>query len=384
MWKRVVNRTRNASVQVYGTDTASGVDTVFELPPGRQTADTFDAREVRATPGGAEIFRSEDWWAIHTQYAFVDMFDDGVFWDDLSLHCVPFVAGGARWNPGYTEVKVPNHARDTLADKPGPALLRATLEHPAGPYDGELSAIEDAPFEFGIQSRTTIGNDTYISVRFDVAGHNTLNSSERQDLANGVPQARWKKHMEDVWARAVSAGGRSIVCEADWSGRCPHYTIRIHPDRTKLGFPKTYKGWNIELDPAGETLPICAHEFGHHLGLDDGYIIELEIPYLINDTKITVVLNGKTLKISKYWTFLDRAFPDFWLFGLGKRRALKRLAGGQCSPPGDIMDDQYAHDSGQGGLQIIDQELVEAILERRLQGFCFATRQFDGKYVNRI
>lgn len=378
---KVVNRTRNASVQVYGTDTAAGADTVFELPPGRQTADTFVAREVRAIPGGAEIFRSQDWWAIHTDYVFVDMFDDGVFWDDLSLHCVPFAAGGARWNPGSTPAAA-NAARDALGLTPGPALLRATLEHPAGPNDGELKAIPKADFAFGIQSRTTIGDVTYISVRFDVSEHRTLNSSERQDLADGVPQARWKKHIEDVWARAVPSGVRSIKCEADWSGRCPHYTIRVHPNRTPMGFPRTYTGWNIELDPASETLPVCAHEFGHHLGLDDGYVIDLEVPYLIDDPQITALLNGRTLRVSSYWTYLDRLFPNFWLFGLGKRRALKRLAGGRCSPPGDIMDDQYARDGGSSGLQIIDAEIVEAILERRAQGLCFATRQFDPKYVN--
>ena len=94
------------------------------------------------------------------------------------------------------------------------------------------------------------------------------------------------------------------------------------------------------------------------------------------------MLNGKTLKVKKYWTYLDRAFPNFWLFGLGKRRALKRLAGGQCSPPGDIMDDQYARDSPGARLQIIDAELVEAILERQAQGLCYTFRQFDYKYVN--
>ena len=221
-------------------------------------------------------------------------------------------------------------------------------------------------------------------MRFGIQEHSTLNATERQSLLNGVPQSRWKKHMEDTWARAVPSGGRNVVCEADWSGRCTHYVIRIHPERSSPGiaFPKTYTGWPIELDPASETLPVCAHEFGHHLGLDDGYVIDLEIPYLVDEPNITAVLNGKTLKVKKYWTYLDRAFPNFWLFGLGKRRALKRLAGGQCSPPGDIMDDQYARDSPGARLQIIDAELVEAILERQAQGLCYTFRQFDYKYVN--
>ena len=101
---QVVNHTRTA-VEVYGIDTTSGVPKRWVLGPHRQTAATFDCQQVRTVPGGGdELFASAGWWEVRTRYAVLYTADTGFLWDNLTLHCVPFLpadANGTTWQRGY-------------------------------------------------------------------------------------------------------------------------------------------------------------------------------------------------------------------------------------------------------------------------------------------
>jgi len=91
--------------------------------------------------------------------------------------------------------------------------------------------------------------------------------------------------------------------------------------------------WSLDMD-ADNKLIRCAHEFGHFLGLTDGYIRDGELPWLIDFIKNNPKLKGKKTFFFSPLTYL--AAPLF----SNKERAEDRQKR-ECTGVTDMMTSSW-------------------------------------------
>lgn len=259
MAEQVINHAHSSVQVLYETSQGQGI---LRLPADMQTTSAITPLAVGPGNYGESLLGSKSWYSILTKQAFVYHWgysSQRISFEQKSLHCVPFVPAG---NGPYTEGCKP------LADAPG-APMTSDPSHiqpaPAlGEKEGEYSV--DHPL-FGKYVRTSLGSNTYISVRLTF---NKLGISQT-DLDAMKPI--WKQEIETTWNAAPrSSTNQKYWFEADWMSGSTHYTVVVFSTTDR---PSMYH-WGLDMSAGG--YPVAAHEFGHHLGLRDGYFLAGEIP----------------------------------------------------------------------------------------------------------
>ncbi|WZP00301.1 hypothetical protein EP7_001930 [Isosphaeraceae bacterium EP7] len=400
---QVVNRSSHV-IEVYGTETASGTARRWILAPGKQTQATFNCSELRAGDEfGLEVFGSKDWWKVLTDYVFIypPHGGDGFFTQDMTLHCVPFLPrseSAPPWRRGY-EVSPADATRDgTPVTDPLDRVSEFPItEDELGVKEGELDSVLSGAagfYAFGLQTRTWKRDDLYITVRLTADPSSSLSDDERKRLEGPVGGPTqldvWKEKIETVWATAVGgSNGKTLHVECDWVESGGHYNIDIVTAGgslfRRIVAKSTMEWWAIDIDDSTTTrdrVHVTAHEFGHHLGLDDGYYLQYEIPHLESDPVVQKFLaddaNVKSLsndptrerKTEGFWGgFLS--LPGFYqLFGRPERvdqrvdRGVRTTALSLMERPSDLNP------------AVIDRELVDAIVGRHLQPLYLAAELF--------
>ncbi|MCA9135409.1 MAG: hypothetical protein KDB00_01585 [Planctomycetales bacterium] len=277
--RQISNFSENASIHVVGTRGANDVH--FILSPGRQSAADIDVQAVWGGDG-VTIFDEDDWWFVLTDEVYVYDYEDNLFDDwfvhDLSLHCIPFLpisGSDPPWQRGY--------APAASGFSPPPLSTTGTFDQtPTYVPDRFLEReIDTHSYLFGRFVRTK----HFISVRADAMHTGDLPESEMLPL---LPI--WKEEIELVWSGKKTGvavppslrSGTNLLFEIDWLNTTDgteatsaghgedHYTVLVSDkDQRESMFT-----WNKFT-----SLSTAAHEYGHFIGLDDGYVYDGELPW---------------------------------------------------------------------------------------------------------
>ena len=353
---KIINRSSH-DLEVFGMD--SGALKRWILPTAQQgttlaTAATFDCQALRAPDGSSiDVFGSEDWWHVLTAEAYAYDFGSS----NVSLHCVPLNPG----QPGYQKFD------SSTITIPVDNSLLLTQPGPLGPRDGEL----DSPHPlFGKFVRT----DNYISVRINPCRSDSVSEAELD-----AQLAIWKPKIEQVWNSAPkSSSGTKFVFECDWVNASEHYKITVYNTIPRaLMFM-----WSLDMDdrtdptggPSVDNLITCAHEFGHFLGLTDGYVRDGELPWLID--LIKTKLKGKRLTFYSPLTYIAA------LMFSNKERAEDREKR-ECTGDIDMMTRQTRFKNGKpvpnpnippGHIDVIDRVGTS---DYKTQDLCWRSELFE-------
>ena len=287
------------------------------LPSGIVTPNTFECRAVRAPAESSyDVFDSEDWWELLT--ADVVAYDYGD--NNVSLHGVPLCRPGGAGTPS-----VPSYRRfdESLITIPLDTSVDLTDPVPAaGPRDGEIDS--DHPL-YGKFVRT--GQNISVRVR-------AYRGVDVSDLELADQLAIWKPKIEEVWNSAPppTSGGGKFEFECDWVQQNQHYSITVEPASL---FRANMFMWSLDMDdrsdptggPSIDNLITSAHEFGHFLGLTDGYIRWGEYPWMKEFIK-------KNLKNKQTVFFLARFTQSMFS---NKERAEDRMSRACPLGPVDMM-----------------------------------------------
>jgi hypothetical protein len=302
---KAINRS-TVAVEMYGVETDSATKRRVLLPPGRQSADGFNVRALRAPEGGSvEIFEEEEWWAVHTPevhlYEFTPL--SWSFTKNVTLHCIPPQPGANGFARGYEKPSQPlKDEIDAVVFDPSLNLHREP-ETPQGAKDNELNSTHKL---FGKFVRT----GSHICVRLDLTRLFGVHASTLEDQKH-----IWKQTIEEVWNAAPTT--KTFTFECDFTDKSAHYTVRIVES-----LPSKLRAsmfiWPIDLHPH-----VAAHEYGHYLGLTDSYLYDGELPHLMKDVIATLPkFKNKAASMEtlySLWTNLARLWPS------NEERAKKRL-----------------------------------------------------------
>ncbi len=359
---KVTNRTR-VPVEVFGT--VGGAPQRWMLPPGHATDASFECTAVRATEGGT-LFNSTDWWEPLCTQAVIYTFEENRFSrDDLSMHNFPFlpfagtVTAGALsplWDPGYRKLANPDTTITIPLDPnlalyevaPDPSLPELEYCRSRDPDHAHQSDGIKFNEQFGCYVRT----GAWISVRLLVLAFPTL-KQEKVDIA----AEEWKAAIELAWNQGyVPIGiGEPLKIEVEFTPNLPHYAVYVPP---KFNFWRaSYFFWPIDMDQGGRLT--SAHEFGHHLGLQDEYVYEGELPHLKSELTMFTKWSGKTVNPSFTANLLS-------LFDVNHDRAKARTVIVSNPPQATLME------SSSTG--VIDYRLLNAIHFQKVQPLTLTER----------
>lgn len=362
---KIFNRSSH-DIEVYGLVAGTPKRWILPAPASGATIATlnaFDCTAVRAPSWTlTDIFDSEDWWEVLTDEVYI--YDFGLW--DTSLHCVPPVAGQRGYKP-YDSSLITIPLDDALTmTEPGP---------PPGPRDGELDSTHP---RFGKFVRT----GKYISVR--IKPHRSP-YVKQDDLDDQL--AIWKAKIESIWNDAavpMTSTGTKLVFECDWVDANSHYRIVVFETTERASMYHWSLDMDDEPDPTGvssgvDNLITCAHEFGHYLGLDDGYLYSFELPYLEN----AAFMKDSRLKGKKLT--LDGFFNNLWSkYPLYEARANERINNGECQTQIDMMTrGNFIFTNAaprpnpripQDQIEIIDQ--LDSTKEHKTQSLCWRVEHF--------
>ena len=271
------------------------------------TAATFNCTAVRAVDPVVGIFDVNRWWQVLTPEAYVYDFPHD---DTLSLHCVPFIRPGGIGTPsqkGYRQF--PSSSVTTHLD---PSLSLTATAAPPPAKDGELISSHSI---FGRFVRT----GEFISVRVQVNRSPFVSLVELSDQ-----QLKWKEKIEEVWDRApLTTSGTQLKFECDWGQDAGHYLIQVFETISRANM----FNWSLDMDDDGknrqDSLIVSAHEFGHFLGLTDGYVRDGELTWLQLLLGNEPALQSKLKNIPPWAIFVAPLFDN-------RQRAIDR-ASGRCS-----------------------------------------------------
>ncbi|WPD24946.1 MAG: hypothetical protein SD837_10345 [Candidatus Electrothrix scaldis] len=359
MAKQIINRS-NAIMRVLAN--IAGAEKIILLHPGMQTTAAVEPIAVTASPFG-ELMSSHDWFEILTDKAFVYTWTkhlDHDPSDHSSLHCVPFIPMGSTgpFDGGY---RLLTSSPDAPVDE-NPANVEKAPD--ADSKDGEFN-MPDQPF-FGTYVRTSLGSDTYITVRLWLKKL-FVSKSDIEEI-----KPFWKKEIETIWnAAPVSSTGKKYHFEVDWTNLTSHSTVFVWDifNRSNMFF------WALKKS----VIHTAAHEFGHHLGLSDGYFYQGEIPDVAEEM-IKLIPHYKDKTIS--FNFSTILWHAFGLNLITKNRAKERIANGELKTEQNLMSatrkigssgsyiTEFPSDKHRNRWdpnKLIDNKLIDAIEEQRLQ-----------------
>lgn len=369
---KVINRSK-AVLDVLVT-TVSG-DRIIRLGPGKQNNGTVIPRAVRPASSFDRLMGKREWIEILTDIAVVyEWGRTGIgFNSSTSLHCVPFSPTGiGPYDPGYRtltpEPIAPEHADPQPVENVPPADLR----------DGEFN-MKDQPF-FGKYVRTKLGTTTYITVRLNLR---RLGITDAQ-LLNIKPT--WKSEIETVWNNSpTSTAGQSLRFEVDWTDRVPHSSVFVR-DSFEFFWEDGQRDsmflWSLGMGTGNLTTKVAAHEFGHHLGLSDAYHYQGEIPGLAEQmVKTSALFASKAISPTfgtQLWSIVgasvtsSRAAERIQSGAFGTSRLPNLMMGvSRVGPKANSTHrTKFKNDPNRDGISavtLIDQELIDAIDEQRLQ-----------------
>lgn len=317
----IINRSQCA-LEIFGTNSGTPVRWILPGPDQKTGKDhqtnsaAFNCIALRGTDG-VDVFGVSDWWQVFTDEVYV--YDWGT--DSVTLHCLPVRPGpaGQPSLPGYELIDDPDSVVTVALD---PDLQLAEEAPARSPKDGEINSSD---LLFGRFVRT----GRHIAVRL-----RTVLASTVAEMDANTRKGKWKKKIEDVWnAGAAATSGTQFQFECDWSPPMQflaspvHYSLMIFDSVPfgSWGVRNSMFVWSLDMDDATDSQGnvhadvafTSAHEFGHFLGLTDGYLRDGELPYLNDLLKGNQDLNGKSIAYPWYAPLLK--------YGLGNSdRALKR------------------------------------------------------------
>ncbi len=339
-------------VEVFGTIILTGEDKHAVLGAGKMTDSSFDCVAVRAVDGG-RIFETHDWWKLLRTKAVVYPFGTNLIVDDdLTLHCFPYV-GPAPFAKGYEPFPDSSVTVDLDPD------VNIQTDAPArGPFDGEFNR-DKAPnadeLADGISLNRRFGRyvrtGEFISVRVNVDPFFI-------DDTVWKPKAdKWKESIETIWNnKGIHPNGTEpeMSFEIDYSDVLPHFVVYIPPEIVNdvvsfFGGRASYFYW-----PLDTGLKTVAHEFGHHLGLQDEYLYAGELPNLASAINQFSAYQGKKWKYSLTARFTaDSSGNDV--------RAAKRTI---AIPPGQVPSPTMMEISSLG---VPDIRVIDRVYDQHVQ-----------------
>lgn len=370
MASRVINRSK-ATMDVL-VSTAAG-DRIIFLEPGQQNNAAVTPRAVRPSSNFDRLMGGNDWLEILTEMAVIYDFKSIATTNAFvpithsSLHCLPFSPlGQGPFAPGYRELAI---APTAPAHEPPQPVEQATV---ADARDGEFN-MPGQPF-FGKYVRTKLHDGkTYISVRLQLRRFD-VTPKELETI-----QAEWKLEIETVWnLGAKSSTGQEYRFEVEWNRQLPHSTVYVfkHSDR-----PSMFT-WSLDMGKGNFVSPVAAHEYGHHLGLSDGYHYQGEIPGLANE-----MIQRTSEYVNK--TIVPTRETELWSLIGGSvisTRVAERITRGLLPHAPNLMNGDarivplkdnpgaarsvFSNDERRNGLvpvSLVDQELIDAIENQALQ-----------------
>lgn len=353
MAKQIINRSM-ATVRVFVN--IAGSNKIIILPPGMQTAPIVEPIAVAAMPFG-ELMESRNWFKILTEKAVIYTWiknSEHDLSDYSSLHCVPFIKDNSTgiFNTGYHLFSSP--ASDILVDE-NPANVEnvSTVD----PKDGEFN-MPDQPF-FGAYVRTSIGDDIYITVRLWLK--RLLIDENELEAVKPV----WKKDIESVWNDGdESSTHKKYHFEVDWTDGSSHSVVFA----TNCIFSRSNMFlWVVKKDSETEKKHMAAHEYGHHLGLSDGYLYHGEFPYL-EEKMIELmpdIYKGKTISMT-FETYFWQRVGGLMI----KKRVEERITNGELKGEFNLM-------LRANSLIKIDSDLIDSIENQVLQKLYLSTKLFQ-------
>ncbi len=363
MAKRIINCS-DATMEVL-VATAMG-DRIIRIEPGQQNKATVTPKALKPASDSDLLMGCNEWIEILTDTAVVYEWGSIIpFISKASLHCVPFIpAGTGPYSSGYQVLETEVIAKEYT----GPSLVEDAPAADAA--DGEFDMPE---WFFGKYVRTKVDNTTYITVRLNLR---RLDVSEAQ-LKSIKPI--WKKEIEKVWNSGPKSSSEQMFrFEVDWTDRIPHSSVFVW-DKSER--PSMFT-WSLDMGTGTLVTAVAAHEYGHHLGLSDGYHYQGEIPHLAEVmTNRMAIYKGKIIVP----TFETYFWYSFGLNPVTSDRAAIRIRNGPLPHEPNLMVGSsrvgprrnsthrrkcYGKDEMRDGVSavtLIDVELIDAIEQQKLQ-----------------
>jgi hypothetical protein len=356
-------------------------DRIIQLEPGQQNNGTVTPRAVRPRSNFDRLMGGNHWLEIFTDIAVIyhsEYAEENRFNSRTSLHCVPFVpVGTGPFTTGYQLLSPEPNALDHSDPQPvedAPAADSKDGEFDMGAQSGNLLL----PFGEYVRTKVKVGGTTYISVRLNLR---RLDTSKAQ-LQSIKPT--WKHEIESIWNSApISSTGQKYLFEVDWTDRESHSSVFVR-DTFEFFWEDGQRDsmflWSLGMGTGNFPTKVAAHEYGHHLGLGDGYHYQGEFPELAEEmTKTSSLFRGRTIVP----TFETRLWSMF-AAPVTSLRAAERIRNGafaSATPANLMMGTARYGTSGShktrfksepdrshvSAVTLVDQELIDAIENQSLQ-----------------